>query len=48
MDHSEQTLILKLFEGLGDDGCRQVREHPRKILVGHPNPITAGMKVALP
>lgn len=28
MDHSEQTLILKLFEGLEDDVCGQAREHP--------------------
>lgn len=48
MDHSEQTLILKLFESLRDDGFGQFREHPGEILVGHPNPITAGMKVALP
>lgn len=48
MDHSERTLILKVSESLGDDAFRQVREHSREILIGHPNPITAGMKVALP
>lgn len=47
MDHSEQTLILKPSEGFGNDGLGQFREHPGKILVGHPNPITAGMKMAL-
>lgn len=48
MDHSEKTLILKLPEGFGNDGLGQAREHPGKILVGHPNPITAGMIVVLP
>lgn len=48
MDHSEQPLILKLFKGFGDDDCGQVREHPGKILVGHPTPITAVMKLTLP
>lgn len=47
MDHSEQTLILKLSESLGNDSIGQAREHPGKILIGHPNPITAGMIVAL-
>lgn len=48
MNHSEQTLILKLFERLEDDVCGQAGEHPGKIIVGHPNPITAVMKMALP
>lgn len=48
MDYPEQPLILKLSESLGYDGCGQVREHSRKILVRHPHPITAGMKMALP
>lgn len=47
MDHSEKTLILKLSEGFGNDSIGQAREHPGKILVGHPNPITAGMIVVL-
>lgn len=47
MDHSEKTLILKLFESLGNDGCGKFREHPGKIIVGHPNPITAVMIVVL-
>ena len=47
MDHSEQAPILKLPEDLGNGSCGQFREHPRKILVGHPNPITAGMKMTL-
>ena len=47
MDHSEKTLILKLSEGFGNDSIGQTREHQRKILVWHPNPITAGMIVAL-
>lgn len=47
MDHSEKTLILKLSDGLGDGICGQGREHPGEILVGHPNPITAGMIVVL-
>lgn len=47
MDHSEQALILKLFEGPGNDDCGKVREHPGEIIVWHPNPITAGMIVAL-
>lgn len=48
MDHPEQTLIFKLFEGLGNAGWGQFREHPGKIIVGHPDPITTVMKVALP
>jgi hypothetical protein len=48
MNHAEQSLILKLSEGLGNDDCGQVREHPGKILIGHPNLITADMIVALP
>lgn len=47
MNHSEQAFILKLSEYLGNGGRRQFREHPRKILIGHPNPITAGMEMAL-
>nr|DAI78230.1 MAG TPA: hypothetical protein [Caudoviricetes sp.] len=48
MNHSEQTLILKLFESLGDDDFGQFRKHPGEILVGHPNPITAGVEMPLP
>ncbi len=47
MDHSEQTLILKLFKGFGDDVCGQAREHPGEVTIGHPNPITIVMKMAL-
>lgn len=47
MDHSEQTIILKLSEGFGNDSVGQARKHPGKILVGHPNPIMAGMIVVL-
>lgn len=47
MDHSEQALSLKVSESLGDGDCGQVREHLREIIVGHPNPITAVMIVAL-
>jgi len=47
MDHSKQTLSLKLSESLGNGLCRQTQEHPGKIIVGHPNPITAIMKVFL-
>lgn len=48
MNHSKQALILKLANGFGNDGSRQFREHSGKILVGHPNPITAGMEMMLP
>lgn len=47
MNHSEQTLILKLSKNPGNGICGQFREHPRKILIGHPDPITAGMEMAL-
>lgn len=47
MNHSEQTLILKLSEDLRNGICRQFREHSGEIIVGHPNPITAGMVMAL-
>lgn len=47
MNHSEQPPVLKLSENLGNGICGQFREHPRKILIGHPNPITAGMKMTL-
>lgn len=47
MDHPEQTLVLKLSEDIGNGICGQFREHPGKIIIGHPNPITAVMKMAL-
>lgn len=47
MDHFKQAPILKPSEGLGNEGLGQVREHPRKILIGHPDPITAGMEMTL-
>lgn len=47
MDHSEKTFILKLSEGFENGSIGQVREHPGEIIVGHPNPITAGMIVVL-
>lgn len=47
MDHSEKTLVLKLSEGFGNDSIGQAREHPGKIIVWHPNPITAIMIVVL-
>lgn len=47
MNHFEQTRILKPSKSLGNGGCGQFRKHPGEILVRHPNPITAGMKVLL-
>lgn len=47
MDHSEKPPILKLSEGLVNGIIGQAREHPGKIIIGHPNPITASMIMAL-
>lgn len=47
MNHSEQTLTLKLSDSLVNGIIGQAREHPWEIIIGHPNPITAGMIMAL-
>lgn len=47
MDHPEQALILKPSKGIANDGFGQFWKHLRKILIRHPNPITAVMEMLL-